>query len=160
MLQEQQIALECDDSLPSRCELVGPRIPRQGVWAQLGSSSADHVRDGVVILAYALQKVSVRHQRLVHFQRKRPCKRFRIVDSHFQVHVSEIAAAEAFGNVKGFGVRMPFYIEPASVIETRSIDHQRFSLPVPNRVPHPSWTRVLRKLTAVGKDRSMNTIGR
>ncbi len=56
-------------------------------------------------------------------------------------------------------MRVPFDIEPASVIETRRIDHQRIFVPMSNRESHPSGIRILGKRTAIGEDRSMNTVG-
>ena len=73
--------------------------------------------------------------------------------------MSEVAAAKALCNVKRLSVRMPLNVEPASVVETRGVHHQRVALPVPNRVAHPSGIGIFGKLAPVGENGAMNAVG-
>ena len=110
------------------------------------------------ILTDRFEKLGIRHQRFFGLKSNRLGKCFRIVEGHFEVHVSEIAAVETFGGAEGFRVRVPDKIQPASVIVSSGRNHQGIALPVPNRMTQPGGIHLLGvgQLAAIGEDGSMD----
>src|ERR1700674_5128060 len=78
--------------------------------------------------------------------------RIRVLDDELQVHVPEIPAAVALGDLRRLGLRMPVHIQPAAIIQARGFDHERVSVPVPHRVAHVRGLRDGRQRAPVQED--------
>src|SRR5438876_987890 len=104
--EDQQFAVEGDHGLASRREFVSPRILGEGLRSEAEPVPAHQVCGMLLILTDRFEKLGVRHQRLVRFKSNRLGKCFRIVEGHFEVHVSEIEAVETFGGAEVFREKM------------------------------------------------------
>src|SRR5579863_7975545 len=61
--------------------------------------------------------------------------------------MTEVAAAEAFERVKGFGMRAAAVVQPALVVETASVDNEPVAFPPPGGIAEPCG-RCDRRMTA------------
>jgi hypothetical protein len=66
--------------------------------------------------------------------------------------VAKVAAVETLLNPQGFAMRMSESIQPAPVIESRRIDHQRIAIPFADRVAHPRRLGIHRELASIRID--------
>src|SRR5579872_4927390 len=83
-----------------------------------------------------------------------------VVESHFDIQVSEVPAMEALDHPQRFAVRMPGRVERRFVIETRAFDDERIALPMPDGVAQPGRERILlRERAAIGIDLAMRVAG-
>src|SRR5262245_28586965 len=87
-------------------------------------------------------------------------KDFRIIDSHFEIHVTEVATPHPFDDSERFRLRMSAAVQPSEVVESAARHHECLTFPVANGIAEEAGIRVLWQLTAVGKNRSMWTIWR
>src|SRR5258708_22198219 len=72
--------------------------------------------------------------------------------------MSEILAPVAFGGAQRLGVAMAAVIQPRAVIESVAFYHQRVSLPVTDRVSHPTRIGVRLQFAAVHEDLAVSHI--
>src|SRR5580704_9613953 len=63
--------------------------------------------------------------------------------------MTEIPTVEPFPNPWLLALRMSHRIQPALVIESVRIHHQRIAFPMPHGIAHPRWLRINGKLAAV-----------
>src|SRR5262245_16964783 len=133
-MQDQQFAIDGDHALTSRRKLVSPRVFSESLRTEAEPLPAHKMLGMLPILTDRLEKLGVHHQFLVRLEGNRPGKCLRVFKCHFEVHVSEVTAVETFGSAKGFRVRVPEKIQPGSVIESSSCNHERDCFPVPNRI--------------------------
>src|SRR5205823_4020569 len=82
-MQDQQFAIDGDHGLASRCELVSPRVPVEGLRSELKPVPGHQVFGKPLILADRLEQLGVRRQRLVCLKGNRPGKCLRILEGHF-----------------------------------------------------------------------------
>src|ERR1700728_1790031 len=80
-----------------------------------------------------------------------PGVHFGIVDGHLDVHVAEIPPPVTFLNTEGLTTRMTSSVQPAFIVETDCIGHQRITVPLAHRIPHPGWLRIGGMLAAIRK---------
>jgi hypothetical protein len=81
---------------------------------------------------------------------------FGVIESHFYIHVSEIAAMVTLLDAELFTVRMADYIEPGLVVEAGRLHHQRVASPMPSGVAEPGGLHDLfGKPATVGVDLGM-----
>src|SRR2546425_2107229 len=153
-MQDQQFAVDGDHGLASRCELVSPGVPGESLRSEAEPVPTHQVLCMLLILTDRLEKLGVRHQRLVRLEDNRPGKCLRVFEGHFEVHVSEVAAVKTFGGAEGFRVRVPDKIQPGSIIESSGGNHQRIPFPASNRITQPGWIHLLGKPAAIGEDGS------
>src|SRR5436309_12729737 len=84
-----------------------------------------------------------------------PRKHLWIFYSGFVIDMVPARCGEAFDNVQSVAMEIPRPVKPGLVIETRSIDYQRFSLPVTVRPSHPTiGGRLLVLIHIDGADRA------
>src|SRR5262249_40543911 len=133
-MQDQQFAIDGDHGLTSLSKLVSPRVLGESLLRKAEPFPAHQVLGMLRVLTDRLEKLGVHFQCLVGLEGNRPGKCLRIFERHFEVHVSEVTATETFGSTKSFRVRMPEKIQPGSVIESSSCNHERVCFPVPNRI--------------------------
>ena len=91
----------------------------------------------------------------IEFSSDRPWSRvcFWIVDSHFHIHVSEIAPAETFDKVQILAGRMAGLVEPGFTIGPDGIDDKPVAFPSSDGVALPRGpVHQLRQWPSVGKD--------
>ena len=81
------------------------------------------------------------------------------VEGHFDIHVPEVAAVEAFDDAHGFAMGMAHQIEPGLVVEPGGFHHERVPLPFPNGVAEPGGLcHFLGKLATIGVDLAIHAI--
>jgi len=95
-----------------------------------------------VLRADVLQNVAIRYQYLDCLYGEGLGVHFGIVDGQLQVHMAKIAPVEALLNPQSLAMRMAERIEPASVVESGRIDHQRIAFPTSYRVAQPGRFRI------------------
>jgi len=83
----------------------------------------------------------------------------RIVDRHFELHVAEVATAEAFRQAKRCGLWMSGAVEPALVVEPPDVTTNVSPSHRPTEYPS-QWIGILGKIAPVGEHRSMRAVGR
>src|SRR6516165_6153879 len=76
----------------------------------------------------------------------------RVLDDELEVHVPEVAAEVAFGNVCGFGLGVPVHVQPALIVEAGGVDHERVSVPLAYRVAHVGRLYELGERTTIEED--------
>src|SRR5437867_7682123 len=69
----------------------------------------------------------------------------RIVERNLDIHMSEVAAPEAFGDAQGLAVRMSRIVEPALIVETDGLGDQRIAFPLANGISEPAFSGFRRK---------------
>src|ERR1700757_5026733 len=81
---------------------------------------------GPVLLVFAelLKNVPVGQQIVGHVDGKRLGVRLRIVEGHFPIQVSEVAAAEALGDAQRFAMQVARSIENRFIIEAGGLHHE------------------------------------
>ncbi len=72
-----------------------------------------------------------------------------IIDGHLHFYVAEIAM-EALLYPQSLAVGMPESVQPAFVVESRRIHHQRIAFPCADLVAQPRWLRIDGELAPVG----------
>jgi len=77
-------------------------------------------------------------------------ERSRILDGDVHLEVREIRPAVALDQMQLLRVRVD--VEPAFVVHSHRIDHERVSLPAADGVAHPGWVQILRVAAAVQKN--------
>src|ERR1700680_5239273 len=105
-----------------------------------------------LVLAHALDEFGVGEK--FKLQRKRPGLGvgLGIVDGDFNIHVTEVAAAEAFDGVKSFGMRPAAVIYPALVVEASPVNHEPVAVPLAYRITEPGGTGHRRMGPAIRED--------
>src|SRR5258708_34921791 len=93
-MQDQRFAIDGDHGLASLRDLVSPRVLCEGLRSEPEPVSPHQVRVYPLVLADRLEKLGVRHQRLTRLKCNRLLDRLRIFESHFEFHVSEVAAGD------------------------------------------------------------------
>ena len=90
-----------------------------------------------LVVADVLDHVGVGEE--FKLQGKRPGFSIRpgIVNGDLDIHMAEVAAAEALDGVKGFSMRTAAVIEPAFVVEAAGIDNEPFAVPLSDGVAQP-----------------------
>src|SRR5690242_1869864 len=88
----------------------------------------------LVFVAVHFENVGVGQKAVRDLDGKRFGVCLRIVKGHFDLHMSEIGAAEALGHVQGFAMWVAHHIESGLVVEAGGFDHKGVALPMPNRV--------------------------
>src|SRR5436190_1742266 len=86
----------------------------------------------LVFVAVHFEDVGVGQKVVRNLDGKRFGVRLGIVKSHFDIHVSEVAAAEAFGNVQSFAMRVAHHIESGFVVESSRLYYEGVALPMPD----------------------------
>src|SRR5437870_4973071 len=69
--------------------------------------------------------------------------RFRVVNRVLNFQAPQIQPAIPLDDMQRVGMRMTSGVEPALVVESHYIDHQRVILPAPNRIAKPGLFDVL-----------------
>ena len=83
-----------------------------------------------------------------------------VIESHFYIHMSEIAAMVTLLDAEIFTVRMADYIEPGLVVEASRLHHQRVAFPMPRGVAEPGGLDdFFGKRATVGVDLAMGPVG-
>src|SRR5579883_2142822 len=85
---------------------------------------ADRMRSVALIVANVLNHFGVCQKLELHGERPRFCVGLGIVDDDFRVHVTEIAAAEAFDGTKSLRMRAAAIVEPAFVVEPARVNYE------------------------------------
>ncbi len=89
-----------------------------------------------------------------HRDRPRAREHFRVLDRRLVAQRIRRDRREALDDVQGIAVEIPRAVEPRLVVEMRHVDHERVSVPAPDRVAHP---RVVRR---TGDGIQVNRAGR
>ena len=118
------------------------------------------MRPAALVLADVLQQCGIRFEDVFHPHQHRFGERFWIGECHLEFHVSKVAPVETLRDPKRLGLRMPAHIEPAPVIETHGLNHQRVAFPVSDRISQPCGIGILRKAPAICEDGSVWTVWR
>src|SRR5436305_8828779 len=66
-----------------------------------------------------------------------------VIESHFQIEMAEVSAADTFANSELLGMGMPLNIEPGFLVETIRFVNESIPFPVAYGVPHPSRIWIL-----------------
>jgi hypothetical protein len=83
----------------------------------------------------------------------------RIVECHFNIHVSEVAAAVTLHQAQSFAMGVADCIEPCSIVEARRFHDERVALPFAHRVPKPGrLCHFLGELASIRVDLAMRTV--
>ena len=82
-------------------------------------------------------EIRVGRQQPLRLDRERLGEHLRVVDGHLEVHVAEVATAQALGEAQRLGLRVAAAVEPRTVVESRRDDDQRVPFPPADRVPEP-----------------------
>src|SRR5438046_5239008 len=115
--------------LASRAALDTPLRGRESLLPQVRTVP-------LVLVADVFKHVAVWHQPQWKFEGEGPRVVLRIIERDLQIHVAEVAAAIAFGDVHGFAARVAEGVEPRPVVQAGRVDDKRLALPMPNRAPH------------------------
>ena len=92
--------------------------------------------------------------------RKRFRVHLRIVECHFDIHMSEVAAAVTFHQAQGFAMGVADSVEPGLVVEARGFHHEHVAVPFAYRVPEPGrLCHFLGKLAPIRVDLAMRVVG-
>src|SRR5579862_1668362 len=65
--------------------------------------------------------------------------------------MTKVTAMETFGDFEGIAMRMAIVVEPAAIIETAGLDHERIAIPFADRVTQPGGNHIVRETAAVGE---------
>src|SRR5262245_11296599 len=133
-MQDQQFVIDGDHALTSRRKLVSPRVFSESLRTEAEPLPAHKMLGMLRVLTDRLEKLGVHRQFLVRLEGNRLGKCLRVFECHFEVHMSEVSAVETFGSTKGFRVRVPKKIQPGSVVESGSCNHECICFPVPDRI--------------------------
>src|SRR5437016_198813 len=113
---------------------------------------ADRVGGVFLVLAHVLHHFGVGEKFILQRERPGPAIGLGIVNSDFDVHVTEVAPAEAFNGVESFGMRTAAVIDPALVVETASVDHKPVAVPPADGIAEPGGVADRRMGTAIRED--------
>src|SRR5262249_32111142 len=105
-----------------------------------------------VLITHVLQHLGIRNEVYAQSNRKWLGEGFGILQSHLELHVSEVAALETLGHTQLFRVWVTREVQPTPIVESGRLHHQRVSLPVAYGIAPPSGVRVPRKLTPIRED--------
>jgi hypothetical protein len=141
-------------SRPGAISYVRPCVLGESLRSEAERARAQQVLGGLLILADRLQNFSVGYQRLVRLKGDWPGKGLRIFQRHLEIDVSEVEAVKTLSRAESFRMRVSGKIKPGSVIKSGRGDHERVSLPVPNRITEPGGIHLLGKPAAIGEDGS------
>src|SRR2546426_1422798 len=86
----------------------------------------------LVLVADVFKEVAVWYQPQSSLDGEGPRVVLRIIEGDLQIHVAEIAAAIALGDVHGFAARVAECVEPCPVVEAARVDYKRIALPMAN----------------------------
>src|SRR5947209_17977491 len=89
-----------------------------------------------VFVADRLQQLATAIQLRVNRNRPWSGIRLGIVERELNIHVPKVAAAEAFGHMQGFRMRVAAEIKPRFIVKARRFDHERVALPMTDRISH------------------------
>src|SRR5262245_37138062 len=78
----------------------------------------------------------------------------RVVDRYSDLQSLSVDPAVSFSEMHHVAVRIAIEIQPWYVVEPDGVDDERVPFPSANRVAHPRWIRIVRKLSSVGPDRA------
>src|SRR5579862_372070 len=108
--------------------------------------------------AEKLQDIAVGNQQFGEAYRNRLRQDIRIVHGRLDVQMPEVTPMETLPDVHRLAARMSVGIQPALVVESRRIHHQRVAFPLTSRVSHPCRKRIDRKFASIGVDLAKDSI--
>src|SRR5579864_8058404 len=100
----------------------------------------------LLVLAEHFKNVVVGHKLVRDLDGKRLGVHLGIVKGHFDIQMSEVAAAEALGDAQGFAMAMAHHVENGSVVEACCFRDQRVTHPMSGGIAVES-----RKIKLLGK---------
>src|SRR6266852_7111461 len=103
----------------------------------------------LVFIAKGLQNVAVWNQELRDLYRDWFEVHLGVLDGHLQVHMAEIAAVKALLKAQSLAAGMSEAIQPALIVESRRIHHERIAFPMPNRIAEPRRVGISGKLAPI-----------
>src|SRR5262245_64982603 len=107
-------------------------------------SGADHVRSTpFVLVADVLEQIRVGNKQRLERDCSRSSVDGGVLERLFNLGLAEVPAGDPLRHTQTFTMRMSAEVEPRPILEPDTLDHERVSLPVSNRVPHETrgWIR-------------------
>jgi hypothetical protein len=102
--------------------------------------------------AEGLDQVGVGEQELGEFDGDRLSEGFGIVEDELEIQMAEVAAVKTLGDPQGVTVLMAPCVQPAAVVQSDGLDHQRIAFPPADRRTQPGRLRVFRVLSPIRED--------
>ena len=113
----------------------------------------------LVLVAVHFEDVGVGHQIVRDFDRKGFRVHPGVVEGHFHVHVSEVAAVETLCDAQRFAMGVPHCIDQGLFVEACSFHYQDVAIPMPGRVAQIGRElKLFGQYAAVGEDLSMQIV--
>src|SRR5665213_3255247 len=109
----------------------------------------DRVLRVFLVLADVLDQLRIGHDLELHGQAPGLGVGFGIVDRELDLHMAEVAAAEALDGAQRVAMRMAGVIEPTKIVEALGLDCQNVAVPAAHGVSEPRGTHVRREDAAV-----------
>src|SRR2546427_8285539 len=134
-------------------------LPHPNPVSRLGNSTrvtkplfTDRVSRVSLVLANVLHHFGVGEKFILQRKRPGPGIGLGIVNSDFDVHVTEVAPPEALDGVESFGMRAAAVIDPALIVEATSVNHEPVAFPLADGVAEPGRIADRRLGTAIRED--------
>jgi len=90
---------------------------------------------------------------------KRACVGLGVVEGHFDIQVSEVAAAEPFSDAQRFAVVVAHQVESRPAVEARCFHYKDAPLPAPDRIAQERReVEFLRQRPSVSVDLAMEIV--